>query len=215
VTSVSEIANGVDLVVTAVGDPGAREIRRRADALATASGAETRHAANGAGGGHFGRCPVVMRNTTVSASAIPGGSRIHVVPRDTGELHWLRRETETRAAQLSDPAIFGAGKMSNCPNAVPGSGSRATDTPKGVDVEITGPMNALDEIRRRAHAVADVPGGDPRSRCPVTVLRATVGVSFIAGGAKVSVEASDPHDVDQVRTTVRDRMADFEPPRAR
>jgi hypothetical protein len=154
-----------------------------------------------------------MRNTTVSVYDIPNGVVIRVRPNDTEQLHWLRRETAVRSAQLGRPASFGPGAMQLCPNAVAGSRTVVLDAPYGSDVEITADGAASAQaIRDRATRLSRqvVPGrlGD---RCPVALPRAILETSEIAGGVRIAVQAAGPGEVDTIRRLVRERAADFEP----
>src|SRR5206468_6641439 len=99
-TDVKDAANGVEITVTSKDETATKEIRARSAFLATSSKNDAQsvgHNGSGEGGGVFGRCPVVMRNTTVAATDVEGGSKLVVVPRDTKEQDWLRREARTRA----------------------------------------------------------------------------------------------------------------------
>ncbi len=213
-TVVAEVDGGVELLVTATNEDSIREIRRRAGALVAASAPDGRHRGNGTNGGRYGRCPVVMRNTSVTMRDITGGTRIFVQPRDAAELHWLRRETEARAATISDAARFGPGEMAICPNAVANAKTLAYETPYGMDVEITGPPEAVADIRERANRLANrAVSGERGSRCPLAVPRAILEVTEMPGGARVSVRAAGPDEVENVRRAVHDRSADFEAPR--
>jgi hypothetical protein len=48
-------------------------------------------------------CPVVTRDTLVTASDIERGVRIHVRPRDARAVEALRRDTRQRHAGLAAP----------------------------------------------------------------------------------------------------------------
>ncbi|MBX3214651.1 MAG: hypothetical protein KF850_21630 [Labilithrix sp.] len=209
-TSVTEVAGGVELAITAPGE-GAREIRRRASALSAAA-EETRgkHQGSGAGRARFGRCPVVMRNTKVAVREIPGGAAVVLAPSNAAELAWLRREVEARAAQLATPKLFGLGLMKTCPSAVPNALTTVTSAPYGVDVRVTESTPAgTKAIRERAKELAAHPVGD--ERCPASAPNATLAVTEVPGGVKIAIKAKQRDDVAGLRQSVNERARSYEP----
>jgi hypothetical protein len=105
-TAIKDIEGGVELTVTAKEEAATREIRARARHLTEVSKEEApsgRHNGAGHGGGRSGRCPVITRNTVVTAEDIEGGVRITVKPRDVAELDWVRREARERQADPVQP----------------------------------------------------------------------------------------------------------------
>jgi hypothetical protein len=104
-TEIRDTTDGVELLVTAAVADAVARIRARARHLeAFTRGADTgvRHGA-GRGGGWMRNCPVVTRDTLVTASDIERGVRIHVRPRDARAVEALRRDTRQRHAGLAAP----------------------------------------------------------------------------------------------------------------
>lgn len=212
ITIATEVPDGIELRITAEGE-ATSEIRRRAARLASASD-DTRgkHRATGALNAQFGRCPVVMRDTRLEVREVPGG--VAVVLRPTSELRlgWLRREVESRTAQLATPRQFGEGLMKWCPSAVPGSVTAVVDKPYGVDVKITAPTpEGAREIRERAkHAVGEA--ASQGERCPTSVAEAKLGVTEVPGGVVVALKAKRPDDRALLRHSVHERACSFASP---
>ena len=98
-TEVKDIKGGVEVVVTAADESKATEIRRRAKHVVEASKTDpnmVRHTGDGHGGGGLGRCPVVLKDTLITADDVKGGSKLTVRPVRPVDLQWLRKETATR-----------------------------------------------------------------------------------------------------------------------
>lgn len=211
-TLVSEVPGGVELRITAPGD-AANEIRTRSTFLATASD-ETRgeHRGNGGGRAQFGRCPVVMRNTKVVTREIPGGAALVVTPLHPSEVEWLRREVESRSAQLSAPKPFGPGLMTTCPSAVARAATSVTDSANGVDVKVTATTaEGVRSIRERARRLASAGTLPPEERCPVATRDASLVVSDVQGGVSIAIKPKHGVSVESLRHTVRDRARAFAP----
>lgn len=103
-TDITDVDGGVELSITAEAEPAAADIRARARVLAEAAGTESttrRHTGTGEGGGAFGRCPVILRETAVTVADVEGGARITVKANKPGEVDWLRRESRERLAALA------------------------------------------------------------------------------------------------------------------
>jgi len=84
-TEIKDTKEGVDLVVKAKDDAAVKDVRARAAHLVEASKNESgkaKHTGEGEGGGQFGRCPVVMKETTVEAKDVEGGSSISVKAKE-------------------------------------------------------------------------------------------------------------------------------------
>ncbi|HZF55177.1 MAG TPA: hypothetical protein VE093_41280 [Polyangiaceae bacterium] len=111
-TALKDVEGGVEVTVTAKGEDAAKEIRARAQFLASKARdtdpSKSEHTGTGQGGGALGRCPVVMKETLVEVADVEGGSRITVKPRSAAELDWLRREARERNAKLSEPGAVDA-----------------------------------------------------------------------------------------------------------
>jgi hypothetical protein len=205
------------------------QIRARSQALLDASknqDAGIRHNGTGEGGGKFGRCPVVMRNTTLDVATIDNGSKIVVKPQTAAELDWLRRETRDRNAELQAPNAAGAGggKMLHCPSASDGASTVIADIAGGVTVTVTGKSDAQtsdirDRVKHLIQAAADPSptgahdgngnGGGGLGRCPVVVTDTTVTAKDVTGGSQISVKATKPNGVDGLRKETRERLANF------
>jgi hypothetical protein len=98
-TAVQDIKGGVELTVTADNEKATTEIRQRAQHLVTAARTDpntVQHTGDGHGGGGIGMCPVVLKDTLVSAEDVKGGSKITVRPIKPIDLDWLRKETANR-----------------------------------------------------------------------------------------------------------------------
>jgi TusA-related sulfurtransferase len=234
-TAISDIDGGVQLTVTA-GDPtGVSEIRARIAALLDAQKTQSgnvRHSGNGEGGGLLGRCPVVLKNTTVTAADVNNGSKINVLSKDPQEVDWLRRETRDREEDLEaagSPA--GAGKMAHCPSAILGAVTSLKNTPSGVSVTVVAsPVTdeLVKSIRERSQHLAEVAGDagpavePPHTgeggghgsigRCPIVVTNTTLKVKDIAGGAQIDVKANVPADVPKLQAESKERAAKFQLP---
>ena len=114
-TAVSQTADAVVLTVTAADPAKATEIQKRAKHLAglTATATpEVKHTGQGTGGGALGKCPVVMKDVTISVEDQNDGAKITLKPKSPGQLADLAKTAQDRAAALSAggvPAGGGAG----------------------------------------------------------------------------------------------------------
>ncbi len=214
-TVVREVPDAVELRITASGD-AANEIRTRANDLSSAADEKRgKHLASGAGGGRFGRCPIVMRNTKLEVKEVPGGVTVIVRPADPAELGWLRRESESRSAQLAAPKPFGPGRMTTCPNAVPNAETRITDAPHGVEMTVTEPSpEGTRLVRERAKELA-ARGAPTDERCPAFVPNAMIFVAESPDGVTLTLKAKNPRDVPRLRESVRARGEAYAPPLVR
>jgi TusA-related sulfurtransferase len=234
-TVISDIPGGVQLTVTAADPAGATDVRTRIQALLDAQKTQSgnvRHSGNGEGGGLLGRCPVVLKNTTVTAADVDSGSKITVMSKDPDEVDWLRRETRDREEDLEaagSPA--GAGKMAHCPSAILGAVTTLKNTPDGVTVSVLaspGTDEIVKSIRERSKHLAEVAddagaavepphtgeGGGHGSigRCPVVVTGTTLTVKDVPGGAQIAVKAKVPADVPKLQAESKERAAKFQLP---
>lgn len=99
-TEVKKTADAVVVTVTATGDDKVKDVRERSTHLVEASKAAAaagKHGGDGSGGGGFGRCPVVLKDTTVTAKEVPGGTELTVKPDDKAGLDALAKDAEERA----------------------------------------------------------------------------------------------------------------------
>ncbi len=236
-TAISDVAGGVQLIVTATNATATADLRARLQALLDAQKTQSgnvRHSGNGEGGGLLGRCPVVLKNTTVTAADVDTGSKITVLSKDPDEVDWLRRETRDREEDLEaagSPA--GAGKMAHCPSAILGAITSLKNTPGGVSVSVVAsPVtdDLVKSIRERSAHLAEVAddagaavepphtgeGGGHGSigRCPVVVTNTTLKVKDIPGGSQIDVKANVPAEVPKLQAETKERAAKFQLPTA-
>jgi hypothetical protein len=104
VTEVKASKDAVIVTVTAKDEAKTKEIRSRTTALlesAKKDPSTVEHKGDGSGGGGFGRCPVVLKDTTVSAKEVAGGSEVTVKPQKAAELGALEKEAKERAEKLA------------------------------------------------------------------------------------------------------------------
>lgn len=225
---ISDVDGGVEVAITSKNEVAATEIRDRARKLAMidkgeAGVANPHHDGSGSGGGQFGRCTVILRNTQLTTAEIPNGVKVTVVPKDKKEIDWLRRETrerDTEAAANSQGA--GSLRMAHCPSAVDGAKTTVTNTAKGVTVSITGAADKVAEIQTRAHHTADIAkkdvpnagkhtgdgaGGGGVGRCPIVVEDTDVAVRDVPNGAEIDVTSTK--DVPALQKETKDRAEFF------
>jgi TusA-related sulfurtransferase len=228
-TAIASVEGGVELVVTAKDEAATKEIRARARHLADASKDEApsvRHDGSHHGGGQFGRCPVVARNTIVTTDDVEGGAKLTVKPKDPAEIDWVRREARERQSELGQPGgkEAGTGKMAHCPSAVAGAATLLKDTKDAVVVTVTARDEAaVADIRARTQHVVDAAKKDPRDvkhdgqgdgggglgRCPVIVKDTTVTSRDVPGGSEITVKPAKPADVAALLKEAKERAEAF------
>ncbi len=228
-TVVKDGPSGVVLTVTAKDAKATEDIRDRAKFLADSAknaSPEVKHNGTGEGGGVFGRCPVVMRNTEVTNKDVEGGAEIAVKTKDPKELDWLRYETRDRQKEIGDPNAkeAGQGRMAHCPSAVTGASTVIADTKDGFDVTVTGKDEATTkEIRDRGTKLVAASkidsktiahngsgsGGGGYGRCPVVLEDTTVTSKEVPGGATFSVKPAKATELANVRKEARERALAF------
>lgn len=105
-TQVTDSKDGVVVAVTGKGDVVQAIRVRTTELLAAAAVVDTAvgHASGGQGGGGFGRCPIVVKDTVLAAKDIEGGSRITVTAKKPGTAAALQKEAHERAARLAPTA---------------------------------------------------------------------------------------------------------------
>jgi TusA-related sulfurtransferase len=231
-TSLTNVEGGVELKITATDPAAVADIRARTKAILEVSKAPSakKHDGNGGGGGPFGRCPVILRDTTIEAADLEGGARITVRTKAPAEIDWLRREASERAAQLQAPGSSGAGvrKMAHCPSAVDGAETKISDTPSGVTVTVTAKGDAVKDVRDRARKLVEISkreplhghgdgthtgegnGGGGIGRCPVVLRDTVVEEKDVEGGAQLSVKATSIAEVGMLQADSRTRAAKFQ-----
>ncbi len=231
-TDIKDNADGVTITVTSADAAQTADIRARAKFLADAAKNipdGKQHNGSGEGGGVYGRCPVIMRNTVVDVSEVAGGAKIDVKPKDPKERDWLRRESRDRNAELALPGASassgaGQGKMGHCPSAVLTSTTTVKDTKDGVQVDVVGKDDATTkDIRDRSKLLVeaaksetenvahkgDGSGGGGLGRCPVVLADTKVEAKDIPGGESFLVKPSKPADLVALRKESRERAANF------
>jgi TusA-related sulfurtransferase len=235
-TVIADVPSGVTLTVTAADPTSTSEIRARTAALLDAQknqGAAVHHTGTGEGGGLLGRCPVVLKDTTVVAADVDSGSKITVTAKNADEVDWLRRETRDRQQDLQEAASpAGAGKMSHCPSAAEGATTTIKNTPDGVSIAVTASAaDVTGDIRLRAKHLAEIAdedagaaaipthtgeggGGGSVGRCPVVIKDTTIKVKDIQGGSQIDVKAKTKADVAKLQAETKERAAKFQLPGA-
>jgi hypothetical protein len=230
-TVTKDVEGGIELTVTAKDPALLSDIRARTQAIVDASrtASLTKHNGNGGGGGPFGRCPIVLKDTTLDAQSVEGGSRITVKAKSADEVDWLRRETEERAERLRAPGSTGAGagKMAHCPSAVDGAKTQITATKDGVSVTVLATGDGVTQVRDRAKTLArvskhgegvprdgahtgDGKGGGGLGRCPIVLKDTVVEEKDIEGGSQISVKAKTASSVATVQADAKERAAKFQ-----
>jgi TusA-related sulfurtransferase len=108
---------------------------------------------------------------------------------------------------LAKPAAGGdrEGALAGCPSAVPGATTIIENDVTGVILTVTSDDHQVtDEIQRRAHLQ------DKPDRCPGIVAGTAVAVDEIPDGARLTVRAQSPADVQTLQQTTRARLRDLE-----
>jgi len=98
---IKDTKDAVEISVTATDAAKTEEIRKRAKHLADSAKTDPTsvvHNGEGHGGGGIGLCEVVLKDTTVAAEDVEGGSKITVKPVKAVDLEWLKKETHARHA---------------------------------------------------------------------------------------------------------------------
>jgi TusA-related sulfurtransferase len=230
-TTIEDVPGGVALTITGADAQGTADVRARIAALIDAQknqGSNIKHTGNGEGGGLLGRCPIVLKETTIAAADVDKGSKVTVTIKDPQEVDWLRRETRDREEDLEaagSPA--GAGKMSHCPSAIMGVTTAVKPTKDGVSVTVTAKDDpTVKAIRERvAHLIeiAKSPDAGPThtgeggghgsiGRCPIVLKDTTLASKDVAGGSQVDVKAKAAGDVKKLQDEATERAKKFQLP---
>ena len=224
-TDIQDVDGGVTVTVTVKDEAKVKELRERAKFLADASKTETpgqKHDGSGAGGGAFGRCPVVNRNTTVEAADVEGGSKLTVKAKSAAEVDWLRRESRERLKEMGEPGAreAGQGKMAHCPSSVDGVTTEVKTTKDAIVVTVKGKDEAATkEIRERAKFLVEASKKDPNDvvhkgdgsggggfgRCPVVLKDTTVEAKDVEGGAEFTVKPKKAEDLAALEKESKER----------
>jgi len=223
--ALKDVEGGIEIAITAKDDAAKKDIKARMAKLVEADRNEAeagvKHDHSGSGGGAYGRCTIVMRNTKLETADLPDGVKATVKAKDKSEVDWLRRETRERDKDAKAPAAEGAGthRMAHCPSAVPGAKTAIKDSKEGVVVTVTGTGDAVKDIRDRAkHAVeisklpeppkpehnSEGKGGGGLGRCPVVVEGdTTVEAKDVENGSEITVKAKKDVAALQKETKLR------------
>jgi TusA-related sulfurtransferase len=228
-TAIKDVPGGVELTITSSDPPAVSDVRARIAALIDAQknqGNNIKHTGNGEGGGLLGRCPIVLKETTIAADAVEGGSKVTVTIKDPQEVDWLRRETRDREEDLEaagSPA--GAGKMAHCPSAILGVTTTVKDTKDGVSVTVTATDDpTVKSIRERVTHLLEIaknPDGGPShtgeggghgsiGRCPIVLKDTTLASKDVPGGSQVDVKAKSAGDVKSLQDEATERARKFQ-----
>lgn len=234
-TEIKDTPDGVEIIVKATDPAAVTDIRARSKHLVDASKAQAnapKHTGTGEGGGQFGRCPVVMKDTTVDAKDVDGGSSISVKATDAKEVDWLRREAKERKAELADPGAKDAGqrKMAHCPSAVAGATTQVKAGKDAIEVTVTAKDDAATkEIRERTKHLAEAAKADPTGvkhtgegmgggglgRCPIVMKDTSIDTKDAPGGSVVTVKPAKPADLAALTKEIEERAHPFEAPAAK
>lgn len=231
-TDIKDVPGGVAVTVTGKDPAAVSDIRARIQALVEAqknAGTNVKHTGNGEGGGLLGRCPIVLKDTTIATSEVEGGTKVTVSIKDPQEVDWLRRETRDREEDLEaagSPA--GAGKMSHCPSAIAGTSTTLKNTKDGVTVTVTGKDDpTVKSIRERVQHLLDIAknpeagaaiashtgeggGGGSIGRCPIVLKDTALAAKDVPGGSQVDVKAKTATDVPKLQAEAKERAQKFQ-----
>jgi hypothetical protein len=117
-TDIKDNKDSVEITVTATEAGKTDEIRKRAKHMVDAAKQDPTsvvHNGEGHGGGGLGVCEIVLKDTTVTAEDVDGGSKITVKPTKPVDLEWLKKETHARHTANAP----GAGKKKAAPAKAP------------------------------------------------------------------------------------------------
>jgi TusA-related sulfurtransferase len=108
-TSIKNTKDGVEITVTAKDENAVQEIRKRASHLSEVAAKPETGKDTGGGdfGGGKGHCPVIMKDTTVTAADAKGGSKITVkMEKGKGDVKALQKMVKERQASMpkAEPA---------------------------------------------------------------------------------------------------------------
>ena len=234
-TDIKDVPGGVEITVTAQDPAATTDIRARVQALVEAQknqNPNVKHTGQGEGGGLLGRCPIVLKDTTITTADVTNGSKMTVAAKDPTEVDWLRRETRDREEDLKlagSPA--GAGKMAHCPSAIAGVTTTLKNTKDGVSVLLTAKDDPTTKsIRERVAHLIEVSknpeagaaaavthtgeggGGGSIGRCPVVLQDTSLTAKDIAGGSQVDVKADKATGVTALQAEAKERVAKFQLP---
>jgi TusA-related sulfurtransferase len=235
-TAVEDAPGGVVVTVTAKDPAALGDVRARVQALLDAQkngGTSVKHTGNGEGGGLLGRCPIVLKDTTIAIAELADGEKLTIAAKDPSEVDWLRRETRDRQGDLEAAASpAGAGKMAHCPSAIAGTTTSLRNTKDGVSVTVVGSDDVTTKsIRERVKHLVDVAkspeggagpavashtgeggGGGSVGRCPVVLKDTMLAAKDVPGGSQVDLKAKTAGDVPKLQAEAKERAAKFQLP---
>jgi len=102
-TAIKNTKEGVEITVTAKDQNAVQEIRKRAAHLADVAAKPETGKDTGGGdfGGGKGHCPVVMKDTAVTAADVKNGSKITVkMEKGKGDVKTLQKTVKERQAEM-------------------------------------------------------------------------------------------------------------------
>jgi hypothetical protein len=130
------------------------------------------------------------------------------------------------APPVEPPTEDHAEKMRHCPVTLPGVTTELADVDGGLRFALRATPEALDEARRRAHALAEFTAGRNKAKhgggkgggfmrnCPILTKDATVLAEDVEGGVRITVTPNDPARLAEFRATARERFERAPLPRA-
>lgn len=95
-TTVKELPDGIEITVTAPGGPPINDIRQRGVQIVAAAVDPSTGAGSAADG--LAKCPIVVKDATVTETDVPGGATFTVKPSKSANLAALSKEVKARAS---------------------------------------------------------------------------------------------------------------------
>jgi len=98
-TEIKDNKDSIEVTVTSTDAAKTEEIRKRAKHMVDSAKADPTsvvHNGEGHGGGGLGQCEVVLKDTSVTAEDVDGGSKMTVKPTKPVDFEWLKKETHAR-----------------------------------------------------------------------------------------------------------------------
>jgi hypothetical protein len=102
-TTVKELADGVEVTVIAPGGSPINDIRQRGVQIVAA--AKDPATAGGSATDGLAKCPVVVKDATVTETDVPGGAAFTIKPVKTTGLADLKKEAKSRASSYLPEAV--------------------------------------------------------------------------------------------------------------
>ena len=98
-TTVQETADGVEITVIAPDGPPINDIRQRGAQLIAAM----KDPSSGTAADGLASCPIIVKDTLVTETDVPGGARFNVKPVQALQLDGLKRDVKLRASSYVAP----------------------------------------------------------------------------------------------------------------